>query len=461
MSDQAVLREYLIALGFKVNNLAQTKFQMGVDKMDKRVGMLGKTIIGVTAAATTMTTVFAREMEKMYYLSRRVKSSVGNIQALEFAGGQIGVGAERMRGALEGMARSIRSNPGLVGLLNQLGVQVQGRDMSDVLTDFVTQLKKMPSYKAQAYAGLFGIDPDTLFMLEDGLDKMKEADALRKRMAAEANVDLDAAAKAGRDFSNSMKEVWERVGLIGTRISMEVLSSLQKMANFLNSNLDSMNRWLGQHKTIGGALASPFKEENSRRTGGPRTWFDWIFTHRVDPKKPGEGPTFIGDSSAGMSKEALMSSLESQYALPAGLLARMYKKESANGTQLVSPKGALGPFQFMPSTAGQYGVTDPYDFNQSATGAARYLSDLYKKYGDWQQATAAYNWGPGNLDRYGLGRAPAETRDYVSSVAPQVTQTNHFHIDGVGNPQEVADRVASQQRNVNIDLVRNFTPRTQ
>jgi hypothetical protein len=174
MSDQ-VLREYLVSLGFKVDAVARSKFSNGLTQMDKTAGALGKTILGVTAAATTMTTIFSREMEKLYYATRRIKSSATNIQALEFGGGQIGVGAERMRGALESMARALRANPGLQGLLNSLGVKVEGRDRSDVLTDFVTQLKKMPSYVAEQYAGLFGIDADTLFMLQDGLDKLKEA----------------------------------------------------------------------------------------------------------------------------------------------------------------------------------------------------------------------------------------------------------------------------------------------
>jgi len=461
MSDQAVLREYLVSLGFKVDALARSKFNQGLGQMDKTAGNLGKTILGVTAAATTMTAVFAREMEKLYYSSRRVKSSVGNIQALEFAGGQIGLGADKMRGALESMSRALRASPGLTALLNQLGVKVEGRDRADVLTDFVTQLKKMPPYVAEQYAALFGIDPDTLFALQDGLDKLKEAQDLRKRLAAEANIDLDKAAEAGMRFSNSMKEVWERLGLIGARLSTEMLPSMQKFANFLNNNLDSLNRWLGQHKSIPDAMLSPFKEETSRRTGPPKSLFDWIFTHRVDPKQPGEGKGFAKPDS-GKTPGALFESLEKQYALPPGLLGKMWKKESGEGTNMVSKKGALGHFQFMPNTAKEYGVSNPYDLEQSASGAARYMADLSKKYnGDIQMALAAYNWGQGNLDRQGLGRAPAETRDYVSSLSgAPIQQTNNFIING-SDPQQTAERVAAQQRQVNADLTRNFTPRVQ
>ncbi len=62
---------------------------------------------------------------------------------------------------------------------------------------------------------------------------------------------------------------------------------------------------------------------------------------------------------------------------------------------LTSPKGAMGLMQLMPGTAEQLGVSDPYDPAQSSRGGAQYLSYLYKRFGAWPQAIAAYNWGEG------------------------------------------------------------------
>ena len=86
-----------------------------------------------------------------------------------------------------------------------------------------------------------------------------------------------------------------------------------------------------------------------------------------------------------------------------------------------SPKGAMGHFGFMPGTANQYGVTNPDDLTQSATGAARMYSDLLKANGgDLNKALAAYNWGQGNLSSKGLQNAPKETRDYIAKVRSQM-----------------------------------------
>lgn len=117
-----------------------------------------------------------------------------------------------------------------------------------------------------------------------------------------------------------------------------------------------------------------------------------------------------------------LGGLEQQYGLPSGLLAAVMKQESAGNPDAASARGAQGIFQFMPDTAKQYGI-NPLDPSESAVGAARMYSDLSKQYnGDVPSMLAAYNWGSGNLNKYGLANAPQETRDYINKIAPQVGQ---------------------------------------
>lgn len=110
------------------------------------------------------------------------------------------------------------------------------------------------------------------------------------------------------------------------------------------------------------------------------------------------------------------AALEQQYGLPDGWLAAVQKQESGGNPNAVSPKGALGAFQFMPATAQQYGI-NPLDPDQAAQGAAQMYGDLFKKYnGDPASALAAYNWGQGNVDRQGIQNAPPETQNYIASI---------------------------------------------
>lgn len=249
MSDASVLREYLVSLGFKVDDVGQKKFNTGVGKLDLSAKGLTKSLAGVATAATTMVTIFSMQMEKLYYSAKRADSTVGSLQAMGYGASQVGISADKMRGSLEGMARSIRSNPGLAGLLNSLGVKVTGRDKADVMMDLVTQLKKMPFAVAEKYANMFGIDSDTLFMMEEGLDKMKEARDYRKQMAAEMGIDTEKAAEAGKEYANSMREIYERVGLLKDALSIQLLPAMKQFAGVtievLKDWTQIINKWQG------------------------------------------------------------------------------------------------------------------------------------------------------------------------------------------------------------------------
>lgn len=102
------------------------------------------------------------------------------------------------------------------------------------------------------------------------------------------------------------------------------------------------------------------------------------------------------------------------------LLDVVAKVESNNNPKAIGPVTksgrAKGMYQFTDATAKQFGI-DPFDPVQAREGASKYIQQLLKKYdGDLVKALAAYNWGPGNVDKYGLDKAPKETRDYLFKI---------------------------------------------
>ena len=98
------------------------------------------------------------------------------------------------------------------------------------------------------------------------------------------------------------------------------------------------------------------------------------------------------------------------------LLVRQAKQESGFNPYATSSAGAGGVFQHMPATAKELGI-DPYDTTQSIQGGVKYMGQLLNRYqGDPTKALAAYNWGMGNLERQGLGAAPAETQNYLKNI---------------------------------------------
>lgn len=115
--------------------------------------------------------------------------------------------------------------------------------------------------------------------------------------------------------------------------------------------------------------------------------------------------------------DGLIGAAAAKYGLDPALLKGLIRAESNFDPNAGSPAGAQGLTQLMPATAASLGVTNVHDPAQAIDGGARYLAQQLKAFaGDVTKALAAYNAGPGAVQRYGGVPPYAETQAYVVRV---------------------------------------------
>lgn len=115
--------------------------------------------------------------------------------------------------------------------------------------------------------------------------------------------------------------------------------------------------------------------------------------------------------------KAIIHSASNRTRIDADFLASVIRAESANNPRAVSPKGAQGLMQLMPSTADTLGVKNSFDPADNIDGGARYLQQLLERYqGDAAKALAAYNAGPRRVEQYHGVPPFRETRAYIARI---------------------------------------------
>ncbi len=469
-ADTKILREYLLLLGFKIDEAGHNKFDLTVGKSTGKVGGMAAQALQAGRAINNMVTQFARSMERMYYASIKADSTASNLAAITYGAKQIGISSEAMQGAIEKVAMSLRMNPGMIAFAESFGVAVKGRDVSDVAKDLVKAWSKLPFYQGASIAQMFGISPEEYLLWSKQTEQLDKLAAAQKEIAREAGLDLEQAAQEGKEYANTLDRINERLKILKMTTMRDILPAFRFMTDLFEKFLVWIGHWEQDEArkrvdALMNGTGDPKMREQAKKDAeklGIR--LPWTASGKVGS----EPPPAAGSSQPG-GAPAFLGTLEKQFGLPAGFLDRMWAAESGRGKNKLGPMTksgqAKGDFQFIDSTAKQYGV-DVNSFESSARGAARYMSDLLKMFGgDIVKATAAYNWGPGNLMMQGLGKAPLETRNYVDKILPgtvlPITLNTTVNVHGAGDPKATGAVVAKAVNDTNSAILRNLRTKVQ
>ncbi|MGA4275572.1 hypothetical protein ACI2VH_02955 [Ralstonia nicotianae] len=246
--DVDTIREFLVKLGFAIDDSGQKRFAAGVEAATWKVIQLGTAIATTAGAVVAGVAKIADQMESLYFASQRTGAAVANIQALGFAAGQMGSSAEAARGSLESLARFMRNSPGAEGLIHSIGVQTREangslRDTTEIIDDLGKRFADMPYYRANAYAQALGIDEKTLMAMREGMGEFGDE---YRAMLATAGMDSQAAAKSSHEFMNEVRSLGAAFVILGQKVATTLTGKLSgDLRRFRDGIVDNFGRIAG------------------------------------------------------------------------------------------------------------------------------------------------------------------------------------------------------------------------
>jgi hypothetical protein len=228
MAGPATIREFLVGLGFNINQNQLQQFNTGIAGATLTVGRLATAVEAAAAAVVIGVERIADRFEELYYASKRIGTTVTNIESLEFAARQIGIAGGEATAALENLASMMRTQPGTEGLLGAMGVQTRQasgamRDMTDIQQDFIKRLREMPYFMATQFAQMFGISERTLYQLINRQNEAIQKQDTYRQKVREWGLDLDDVAAKSREFMNRLRDVGAEFDLLTTKVQSNLM----------------------------------------------------------------------------------------------------------------------------------------------------------------------------------------------------------------------------------------------
>lgn len=242
-----ILKEFLVAIGFKVDEAQYKKMTKGIADATKKVTEFALAVETAAVAVEAGVVKIASQFEGLYWVGQRLHATVANVQSLSFAFKNLGGTGDQAIGALRAIQDFITTNPAGEGVIHSLGVATkdsngQLRDTADILKDLAARWRKMPFWQANVEATrLFGLDTEALRVLLRDTGKFGDAQAA---LAKKFGVNQDEAAAASTRFMQNFRTVQMAALLVFDKVLLKLQapmeSQLQKFLVWLEANGDEI-----------------------------------------------------------------------------------------------------------------------------------------------------------------------------------------------------------------------------
>ena len=456
----------------KESHLDSKKTADGYDKAKSSVLGLATAYFGLAGmkALVNMTDKVAQESAERSRQSTLLGVSPKQIQAMGAVAQVVGATEEDITSSLQSIQTAFTAfatggqSQGAQIALDYLKINREEIDnlpaVSAKVKKYIEDVKEFDNLtdtqatqRALKYTLDIGYTEATFKMLMLGPEKLQELTNEYEELG-HVTPELTAESQKSAEATAKLSAAWN--GLTNV-VSEGMLPAFTLLKTVLADVVGSMaNVYAGYHKFMHGVDVTiidklkstvEYLNKNNFNNTLPTSWVNKLeesfIPERFDKEKSAAGPMTN-------SASADFSDIEKANGLPLGILKKVRARESRGKDSAVSRSAegkvlAEGPFGIRPSTGAMLGLHDreAFDVGRSSNAAGKYLGDLLKKYHDMDKALAAYNWGPTNVDKKGMGNLPEETRGYIAEINP------HSYT-GSSATSPMANNSRSQSTEVNV-----------
>lgn len=239
------IREFLVSLGFKLDQPGLKRFTSAIDGATKSVFKLAAAVEVTAVAISAGIARWASNLEALYFAAQRTGSTATQLKALDLAARNLGANAGEAQAAVEGLASALRTNPGNIGLLTSLlgrlgltlKINADGSiNSADALLKLSQVFKQMPFFQANQFAQQLGISEHTLYQLTHG----NLVDEYRKSLVELGRGGFDRASEDAHRFMIQLRAFEAQLESFG----VQVVDALQKK---LGVSLESVRAWFAKN----------------------------------------------------------------------------------------------------------------------------------------------------------------------------------------------------------------------
>jgi hypothetical protein len=249
-----VIDEYLVGLGFQVDESQRNQFRDSLKQAEIGAAKLGLKVAGTVAALAAMITTIAEKYEDVYYATFKTNASAASIEQFTYASKQIGIASSAALGSLESFNLALRTDPTARFVLNYLGVQTVGRQTTQMFNDLIGQLSKMPFWLASQWAERFNISPSELNMRIQQQKQEADSAADFAKRASEAGIHMGKLAVQTNQFMTISRQLESELHILALAVLQQWVEPMTTAAQKTEAWAESIGKALASNKSWGQSI---------------------------------------------------------------------------------------------------------------------------------------------------------------------------------------------------------------